>query len=161
MPSITFETESANIESAAIALRSLTKEYQKLNRVIVQTEKQMDLLKQFAKHKVGIYEQRINFMFGVAEFVFTEPTNTGDPKDICDLRYRGERYGKRLNTGARVAMDCDIIKGFQKVYGVQLPLFIDNAESLTMSSIKSVRGGVAQYIALVAEDCELTIEEGE
>ena len=41
MPNITFETEAANYESAAIALRSLTKEYTKLNRVIVQTEKQL------------------------------------------------------------------------------------------------------------------------
>ena len=41
MNTITFETEAANIESAAIALRSLTKEYTKLNRVIVQTEKQL------------------------------------------------------------------------------------------------------------------------
>ena len=41
MPSINFETEAANYESAAIALRSLTKEYTRLNRVIVQTEKQL------------------------------------------------------------------------------------------------------------------------
>ena len=41
MPSINFETEAANYEASAIALRSLTKEYQKLNRVIVQTEKQL------------------------------------------------------------------------------------------------------------------------
>ena len=39
MPSINFETEAANYEASAIALRSLTQEYQKLNRVIVQTEK--------------------------------------------------------------------------------------------------------------------------
>jgi len=129
-----------------------------LTKRLVDLERTMDLLKRFAKYKTEVYAERINAEFGTAEFVFTEPTNTGDPKDICDLRYKGERYGKRLNTGARVIMDCDIVKGFQKAYGVQLPLFIDNAESLTMSSIKSVRDGVAQYIALVAEDCELTIE---
>lgn len=129
-----------------------------LTRKLVDLERTMDLLKRFAKYKAEVYAERINAEFGTAEFVFTEPTNTGDPKDICDLRYKGERYGKRLNTGARVIMDCDIVKGFQKAYGVQFPLFIDNAESLTMSSVKSVRDSVAQYIALVAEDCELTIE---
>ena len=41
MPSITFETEAANYEASAIALRSLTREYTRLNRVIVQTEKQL------------------------------------------------------------------------------------------------------------------------
>ena len=41
MPNITFETEAANYEASAIALRSLTHEFTKLNRVIVQTEKQL------------------------------------------------------------------------------------------------------------------------
>lgn len=129
-----------------------------LTRQLVDLERTMDLLKRFAKYKTEVYAERINAEFGTAEFVFTEPTNTGDPKDICDLRYKGERYGKRLNTGARVIMDCDIVKGFQKAYGVQFPLFIDNAESLTLSSVYSAREGVSQYIALLAEDCELTIE---
>ena len=133
-------------EGADIALR------------LVEVEKRMDMLKRFAEYKTEKYSERINSMFGMAEFVFTEPTNTGDPKDICDLRYKGERYGKRLNTGARALMECDIVKGFQREYGVELPLFIDNAESLTMSSALSARGAVSQYIALLAEDCKLTIE---
>ena len=44
MPTITFsidETTSANAQAAATALRSLTQEYQKLNRVLVKTEKQL------------------------------------------------------------------------------------------------------------------------
>ena len=44
MPSINFaidETTSANAQAAATALRSLTQEYQKLNRVLVKTEKQL------------------------------------------------------------------------------------------------------------------------
>ena len=35
------ETTSANAQAAATALRSLTQEYQKLNRVLVKTEKQL------------------------------------------------------------------------------------------------------------------------
>ena len=44
MPTIYFsidETTSANAQAAATALRSLTQEYQKLNRVLVKTEKQL------------------------------------------------------------------------------------------------------------------------
>ena len=44
MPTINFaidETNSANAQAAATALRSLTQEYQKLNRVLVKTEKQL------------------------------------------------------------------------------------------------------------------------
>ena len=44
MPTINFsidEPTSANAQAAATALRSLTQEYQKLNRVLVKTEKQL------------------------------------------------------------------------------------------------------------------------
>lgn len=44
MPTINFsidETTSANAQAAATALCSLTREYQKLNRVLVKTEKQL------------------------------------------------------------------------------------------------------------------------
>ena len=44
MPTINLaidETTAANAQAAATALRSLTQEYQKLNRVLVKTEKQL------------------------------------------------------------------------------------------------------------------------
>ena len=44
MPTINYsidKTTSANAQAAATALRSLTQEYQKLNRVLVKTEKQL------------------------------------------------------------------------------------------------------------------------
>lgn len=127
---------------------------------IIEFEKWIDMLKQFAKYKTDVYAARINELFGTAEFVFSEPTMSGEPRDICDLRYKGERYGKRLNTGARVMMECDIVKAFQKVYGLNLPLFVDNAESLTMSSVYAIVHDIeGQYIALMAEDCELIIEK--
>lgn len=139
----------------------IAKQTQSVQVQIVETDKAMDLLKQFQSYKTELITGRVNSMFGVTEFVFSEPTLTGDPKDICDVRYKGERYGKRLNTGSRVLVECDLVKGFQREYGLMLPLFIDNAESLTRESVNVARSATEQYIALVAEDCELTIEKGE
>ena len=139
----------------------IAKQTQSVQVQIVETDKVMDLLKQFQSYKTELITERVNSMFGVTEFVFSEPTLTGDPKDICDVRYKGERYGKRLNTGSRVLVECDLVKGFQREYGLMLPLFIDNAESLTMGNVNVARMATEQYIALVAEDCELTIKRGE
>lgn len=139
----------------------VAKQTQLVQVQIVETDRVMDLLKQFQSYKTELITWRVNSMFGVSEFVFSEPTLNGDPKDICDVRYKGERYGKRLNTGSRVLVECDLVKGFQREYGLMLPLFIDNAESLTRESVNMAREATSQYIALMAEDCELTIEKGE
>lgn len=105
---------------------------------IVQTERTQDLLRQFAKYKTETLQKRVNALFEVAEFTFSEPTLTGDPRDICDLRYKGERYGKRLNTGARIYMEHDIVRGFQKAYGLSLPYIIDNAESVSAATQRNI-----------------------
>lgn len=125
---------------------------------LVETEKILDITKDFKRYKAELATERVNKLFTVAEFVFTELKNNGSVMDICDVRYKGERYSKRLNSGSRVLMDCDIATGFQRAYGLALPLFVDNAESATQDTVELIKGMSDQSIALFAYDCELTIE---
>ena len=139
--------------------KDLTMQHGAVTAQLVETEKVQDLLKQFAKYKTDLVTEKVNALFEYAEFTFTEPTLAGDPKEICDMRYKGERYGKRLNTGARVLLDMDIVKTFQKAYGLELPLFIDNAESLSSGTALMVKGEQPrQIIALFADECPLMLK---
>ena len=64
----------------------------------------------------------------------------------------GVPYASGLNTGARVNAGIDIINALSRHYGIQAPLFIDNAESVTR-----LERAEAQIIRLVVseEDEEL------
>ena len=43
----------------------------------------------------------------------------------------GVPYSTDLNTGARINVGLDVINTLSKHYGVMLPIFVDNAESVT------------------------------
>lgn len=139
-------------------LPELAEQTKQAQHMMVEAEKTQDLLRQFARYKAEVYEERVNSLFGYVTFTFSEPTS-GDPKDICDLRYKGERYSKRLNTGARLLADTDIVRGFQRGYNVFMPLFVDNAESVDNRTVTDIRvENYRQIVALYVHDCELEID---
>lgn len=60
-----------------------------------------------------------------------EPNLTNDgEKEICQAIINGVPY-EQQNTATRVNAGIDICNGFAQAYGVSVPLFIDNAESVT------------------------------
>ena len=140
-------------------LPELAEQTKTAQHMMVEAEKTQDLLREFARYKAQLYEERVNSLFQHVSFTFSEPTS-GDPKDICDMRYQGERYSKRLNTGARLLADTDIVRGFQRGYNVFMPLFVDNAESADNQTVQDMNAGnsSSQIIALYVHDCELEID---
>ena len=61
----------------------------------------------------------------------------------CVEMPEGAPYGN-LNTGARINLGIDIINTMSRHYGVRVPLFVDNAESVTQ-----LEPGLGQVIRLV------------
>ncbi|MEG2120204.1 MAG: recombinase RecF, partial [Pseudoflavonifractor sp.] len=72
-----------------------------------------------------------NGCFKLARFrLFTQQVN-GGLADCCEVLYGGVPYNSNLNSGARVNVGIDVISTLSAHYGVSVPLFIDNAESVT------------------------------
>lgn len=76
-------------------------------------------------------------------------------KEVCETTFNGVPYSSNLNNAARINVGLDIINTLSKHYGVQAPIFVDNAESVTkLIDID------AQVISLVVSegDKELRVE---
>jgi len=75
-------------------------------------------------------------------------------EDRCDVQYGGVPY-MGLNNGMRINVGIDIINALSRAYGVTVPLFVDNAESVT-----KLEGSASQIIRLVVseKDKELRVE---
>ncbi len=109
------------------------------------------LIDEFSRYKAKFIEESINSHFKLARFrLFRERVN-GGIEDRCDVVYDGVPY-MGLNTGAKINVGIDIINTLSKAYGVSVPLFIDNAESVTRLE-KS--GG--QMIRLVVSENDKTL----
>ena len=84
-------------------------------------EKMLFLMDEYSRYKTRFVEDSINGMFRIARFrLFREQAN-GGVEDRCDVVYDGIPYIS-VNNG---------MKTLSVAYGVRVPLFVDNAESVT------------------------------
>lgn len=93
-------------------------------------EQMLYLIDEYARYKTQFVEDSINGMFRIARFrLFREQAN-GGIEDRCDVVYQGVPY-INVNNGAKINLGIDIINTLSRAYGVTVPLFVDNAESVT------------------------------
>lgn len=149
--------ESASKQKARIAeLKSQQKE---MAEMYEKTEKELYLCEQFIKAKVSMLDSQINSRFKNVRFrLFTEQIN-GGIKDDCEvlvpcgdrlIPYRDANNASRINAG------LEIIHTLGKAWGKEIPVWIDNAESVVrLNEYKET-----QMIRLVvsAEDSTLRTE---
>lgn len=115
---------------------------EKLNEV----ERLLWLMEDFVRYKTSFVEDSVNGSFRLARFrLFREQAN-GGLEDRCDVVFDGIPYNC-LNNGARINVGIDIINTLSRAYGVSLPLFVDNAESVTR-----LEGSASQTVRLVVSE---------
>ena len=101
-------------------------------------------------------EERINAKFSMARFKLFKTNINGGLEECCEVTVDGVPYNS-LNNAARINVGLDICSVLSLHYGVVLPCFVDNAESVT-----HILDTPAQQIQLVVspQDETLRIEEG-
>ena len=93
-------------------------------------EKMLFLMDEYSRYKTKFVEDSINGLFRIARFrLFREQAN-GGVEDRCDVVYDGIPYIS-VNNGMKINLGIDIINTLSTAYGVRVPLFVDNAESVT------------------------------
>lgn len=119
-------------------------------------DKLLFLAEDFMRYKVKAIEAGINSRFSVVQWkLFSEQVN-GGLSECCEATVGGVPYGS-LNSGMRINAGIDVIAALSAHHGVQVPLVVDNAETVT-----ALRRTDAQMIRLVvsAGDKELRCEYG-
>ena len=108
----------------------------------------------FKKKKISIVEDRVSSLFEIVRWKMYEPNLTNDgEKEICQAIIDGVPY-ETQNTATRINAGIDIINGLTKALGCQVPLFVDNTESVTV-----MRASETQTITLtVIQGQKLTIK---
>ena len=93
-------------------------------------EKMLYLMEEYSRYKTRFVEDSINGLFRIARFrLFREQAN-GGIEERCDVVHDGVPYIS-VNNGMKINLGIDIINTLSTAYGVRVPLFVDNAESVT------------------------------
>ena len=138
-------------------IAELQTEQREVAQKVADQEKMLYLLEEFIRFKMDRVSDTINQKLdGICVKLFENQIN-GGVKECCELTYDGVPYGS-LNNGHRIVAGLKIIKTLQEHYGVYLPVFTDNAESVNDFNLPQMN---CQIITLsVTDDKELKIMEG-
>lgn len=116
---------------------------------------QLDLA---SRKKNELLTEDINKNFDIVKWQMFEYQKNGDYKDCCIPVIDGKRFGESTNTGREVLAKLDIIKGLQRFYGQNYPVFLDGAECLSDETVKRIEMDCQIIPLKVSEDKELKIE---
>lgn len=136
-------------------IAELEAQEKKLAAEFEQLELELHLTEEFTRTKVNMLTEKINNKFKYARFNLFKENINGGLEEVCETTFDGVPYSSGLNNAAQINVGLDIINTLSAHYGVQAPIFVDNAEGVTeLIDIDS------QIISLVVseQDKELRVE---
>ena len=113
-----------------------------------------DILRNFSIQKNARIAELVNPNFTQFQFVFTDETQSGEIIETCKLMKNGIEY-KNLNYSDQLLCRIDLVCGFQKIKGLSLPIFADNAESLNSWRLPDTG---SQMVFLEVTESDLAVE---
>lgn len=142
------------LNNAQKRMEELLEEQKKIAEETERLDMLLDLCDRFTRAKAEYIDNRVNGLFSRVRWQLFEEQINGGLKDCCKATVDGVPYAD-LNTGAQINAGLDVIETLSREKGIRVPLFVDNAESVTR--LKSM---ATQIIRLVvsAEDQTLRVE---
>lgn len=136
-------------------IAQLEKKEEELAAKYEQLQKGIYLCEQFVKAKTKLLDEKINSRFKTLRFrLFIEQQNGGIADD-CEALVpckTGLVPFKSANNAARINAGLELIDTLAEYYGVELPVFVDNAESVT-----KLTPAQTQVIRLVVSEPDKTL----
>jgi hypothetical protein len=142
------EADKKRMEDQQTELKRAQEEYGKAMAML-------DRLKEYSMLSNKCLEDYVNSFFTHFQFSLFGETQSGEAFETCQMLVDGVPYGNGLNHGDMILCEIDLARGFQKMMGVNLPIFVDDSESLDEDRIPKIDN---QLIVLRrTDDKELTV----
>lgn len=125
--------EIENYEKKKSELEDMESKYAKTVSDCENYEFGMHLCKRFSMKKSEIMEEKVNSMFENVHFRLFKELVNGEVEEDCEPLVKCREgwipYGK-ANHAAKVRAGLEVVQGLSEFFGVDMPVFIDNAESI-------------------------------
>lgn len=121
-------------------------------------EKILNQLSQVQMQKNNMAQDSVNSHFELVKFKLFDVQKNGEVKDACIPTIDGKAFVD-CNTALRTLAEIDIINGLQKYYGVNYPMFLDEAEHLTANTMERMKLETQFIFMACSEEKELVVSE--
>ncbi len=130
-------------------IEELKKQERELSQTLATYDKGLLLAEQFTQQKARDIEEKVNGAFRTVRWKLFDTQVNGGVKPCCEATVNGIPYEKDLNSAARMNAGLDIIEALSGQVGLSVPIWIDNAESVT------------EYLPVNAQVIRLRVSAGE
>lgn len=114
----------------------------------------LNKVNQYEREKAQIISDRVNGKFDYIQVQMTEVNKSGDIVDTCKILDADGVDASVTNFASQVRCGIDISTAFCKFYGVNLPMFVDFAESICEGNYPDTD---RQTIKLIVDDCKFNV----
>ena len=134
----------------------LNEELKDLGQVQADIEKNIDTVLNFSIQKNKELAEKINPFFHHFQFSFLDYTIEGNPVETCKMICNGVNYFDGLNYSDKILCDIDLLRGLQDLNSLNLPIFVDNSESINQTRLPNIE---QQMIVLRVTDDDLRVRK--
>lgn len=121
----------ANREAQEERVKELAGQKKEMAVKLEETERRKAFIEAFIIDQVQAVEKGIEKHFELARFKMFEELLNGGMTETCETTYNGVPYDSGLNSAMKINVGLDIIRTLSDFYQIRVPVFIDNAESMT------------------------------
>lgn len=146
----------ADAEEKENRLATLETELRTLSQTAASLEGQIDLISEFSRRKNEALAAAINPYFDHFHFEFLEYTQEGNPVETLKIVCGGTDYFDGLNHSDQILCNISLVCGLQKLNGLNLVVWLDDAESIDPNRIPQIG---QQIVVLERTDGGLKVEE--
>lgn len=143
------------VQKQVETLKQLNADRKKLGQEDSDIQQKLDMLKEFSIKKNQALAEAINPLFKHFQFQFLDYTQDGEPVEVCKMICDGIGYFDGLNHSDQILCNIDLVTGLQKMNGLNLPIWVDDVESVNADRIPDTG---RQMILLKVSDDELKVE---
>lgn len=130
-------------------ISELQERQREISQLFANEQKNLALLEDFNRAKMEMLTESINKHFSMVKFVLFAQQINGGYENVCYATVDGINYEKGLNDSDCLLANVDMISTFQKFNDIQLPIFLDRAESINKSRIPDIE---SQLVCMSVSD---------
>lgn len=143
-------------EQTAKQINEISKDMREYGQNQADIQAKLDTLKEYSIKKNKLLADAINPYFKHFQFEFLDYTADGEPIETCKMMVDGIDYFNGLNHSDQILCNIDLIQGLQEMNELNLPIWIDDAESINLDRLPDLK---QQMILLKVSEDELKVEE--
>jgi len=145
------------VADAKLRVAELNAELKEIEVKLSEQEKYAYLLDLYNRAKADLLSEEVNKHFNIVKWKLFRQFVNGGEEECCEPMVNGKPYSSGLNSGHRILAELDIINALQKIYDVQVPVILDNAERVNAFNLPKMD---CQLITMrVGENKEIEIRE--